>query len=132
MGASSGSPVHPTIITRPREGSNGDSCNLSEVLSSSHRGSLKSSGSHASLIIDDSASLGSSSNGYCNGSGKCASGSHSGGNSSDMSDEEPEDEDEGDDDGIEKKIRWFFKNIERDEALYTSSISSKVSSHEEE
>ena len=30
-----------------------------------------------------------------------------------MSDEEPEDEDEGDD-GIEKKIRWFFKNIERD------------------
>ena len=81
-------------------------------MSSSHSGSLRHTGSHASLILDDNASLGSSS-GYCNGSGKCASGSHSGGNASDMSDEEPEDEDEGDD-GIEKKIRWFFKNIERD------------------
>jgi hypothetical protein len=44
-----------------------------------------------------------------------------------MSDEEPEDED---DDGVEKKIRWFFKNIERDEAQQSSSVSSKLSSHD--
>ncbi len=127
MAASKAHQVQSHLITRPREGSNGDSCTLSEVLSSSHRSSLRHNGSHASLILDDSASLGSSSNEYCNGSGKCVSGSHSGGNSSDMSDEEPEDED---DDGIEKKIRWFFKNIERDEAQQSSSVSSKLSSHD--
>ena len=39
-----------------------------------------------------------------------------------MGDEE--DPEDGDDDGIEKKIRWFFKNIERDEALKTSARSA--------
>lgn len=101
---------------------------LSEVLSNSHRSSMHHSGSHASLNLDDSASMGSS--GYCNGSGKGTTVlSHSGGasNSSEIGDEEdPEDED---DDGIEKKIRWFFKNVERDEALNISARASP--SHEE-
>lgn len=90
---------------------------------------MRHSGSHASLNLDDSASLGSS--GYCNGSGKGTTViSHSGGasNSSDLGDEE--DPEDGDDDGIEKKIRWFFKNIERDEAFKISARSTH-SSHEE-
>ena len=112
--------------TRGREGS--DAISISEVLSNSHRSSMRHSGSHASLNLDDSASSGSS--GYCNGSGKITTVlSHSGGasSSSDMGDEE--DPEDGDDDGIEKKIRWFFKNIERDEALKTSARSASF--HEE-
>ena len=89
---------------------------------------MRHSGSHASLNLDDSASSGSS--GYCNGSAKITAVlSHSGGasNSSEMGDED--DPEDGDDDGIEKKIRWFFKNIERDEALKTSARSTSF--HEE-
>ncbi len=124
---------HAQPTPRAREGS--DAMSISEVLSDSQRSSMRHSGSRASLNLDDSASLGSS--GYCNGSGKGTTVlSHSGGasNSSDLGDEE--DPEDGDDDGIEKKIRWFFKNIERDEALKisasnTHSIQEEISGDEQ-
>ena len=116
------------LLSRDRKGS--DTLSISEVLSNSHNhsSSLRHSGSHASLNLDDSASLGSS--GYCNGSAKVISHSASASSSSELGDDE-DPEDVGDDDGIEKKIRWFFKNVEREEAFKTASPRSTSLSHEE-
>ena len=83
---------------------------------SSKRGSIRHSGSHASLILDESSC--SSSSDYCNGRSNLSvdGGSHGGAErhhhsaSSDLGDEE-EDEDDGD---LEKKIRWFFQTIENE------------------